>query len=58
MDDVTAETELAACFMLASFLAYPSALKMEAIYSSETSVKFKRTTRRYIPDDKTRTYSV
>jgi hypothetical protein len=28
-----------------------SALKMEAIYSSETSVDFQRTTRRYIPVD-------
>jgi hypothetical protein len=26
---------------------------MEAIYSSETSVDFQRTTRRYIPEDST-----
>jgi hypothetical protein len=32
---------------------YFSALKMEAIYSSETSVDTQRTTRRYIPEDYT-----
>jgi hypothetical protein len=32
-------------------LAYSSALKMEAISSSETSVDTQRTTRRYIPED-------
>jgi hypothetical protein len=30
-----------------------STLKMEAIYSSETSVDFLRNTRRHIPEDKT-----
>jgi hypothetical protein len=30
-----------------------STLKMEAIFSSETSVDFQRTTRRYIPEDGT-----
>jgi hypothetical protein len=30
-----------------------STLKMEAIFSSETSVDFHRTTRRYIPEDRT-----
>jgi hypothetical protein len=36
-------------FLLGSF----STLKMEATYSSETSVDFQRTTRRYIPEDST-----
>jgi hypothetical protein len=31
--------------------AYSSILKMEAIYSSETSIDFQRTTWRYIPED-------
>jgi hypothetical protein len=33
--------------------AYSSTLKMEAICSFETSVGFQRTTRRYIPEDRT-----
>jgi hypothetical protein len=33
--------------------AYSSTLKMDAICSSETSVDFQRTARRYIPDDST-----
>jgi hypothetical protein len=33
------------CFTMVSFLAYFSFLKMEAIYSPETSVKFQWTTR-------------
>jgi hypothetical protein len=33
--------------------AYYSTLKMEAIYSSEISVDFRRTTWHYIPEDKT-----
>jgi hypothetical protein len=37
-------------FMLVSFLA-SSTLKIEVIYSSETSVGFQRTARRYIPED-------
>jgi hypothetical protein len=37
--------------MLDFFLAYSSTLKMEATYSSETSVDFQRTTERYIPED-------
>jgi hypothetical protein len=37
---------LAACFMLVSCSAYSSTLKMEATCSSETSVDFRRTTRR------------
>jgi hypothetical protein len=36
------------CFALVSFLTYSSTLKMEAIYSSVTSVGFQRTTLRYI----------
>jgi hypothetical protein len=36
-----------------SYLAYSSTLKMEAIYSSEASVNFQRTTRRYIPENVT-----
>jgi hypothetical protein len=35
------------------FLAYSSTFKMDAICSSETSVDFQRTTRRYIPEDGT-----
>jgi hypothetical protein len=38
-------------FTLYSCLIYCSTLKMEAICSSETSVDFQLTTRRYIPDD-------
>jgi hypothetical protein len=44
---------LATCFMLVSCLAYSSTLKMEARCFSETSVDFQRTTRRYIPEDRT-----
>jgi hypothetical protein len=40
------------CFMLASYLSYSSTLKMEATSSSETSVEFQGTTRRYIPEDR------
>jgi hypothetical protein len=40
-------------FMIVSCLAYSSTLKMEARCSSETSVDFQRTTRRYIPEDGT-----
>jgi hypothetical protein len=43
---------LATCFMLVSFLAYSSTVNMEATCSSETSVEFQRTTRRYIPEDR------
>jgi hypothetical protein len=38
---------------LVSCSAYFSTLKMEAIFSSETSVDSQRTTRRYIPEDGT-----
>jgi hypothetical protein len=34
-------------------LAYPSTLKAEAIYSSETSVDFQWTTRCYVPEGRT-----
>jgi hypothetical protein len=44
---------LAACFMLVSWLAYYSTLKMEAIYSSETSAHFYQTTQHYIPEERT-----
>jgi hypothetical protein len=39
-------------FMLVSFSAY-STLKMEMIRTSETSVDFQRSTRRYIPEEST-----
>jgi hypothetical protein len=45
---------LVICFMLVSFLVYPSTLKMKAMCSSETSVDFQRTIGRYIPNDWTR----
>jgi hypothetical protein len=38
--------------MLVSCLAYSSTLKMEATYTSETSVYFQRTTWRYIAEDR------
>jgi hypothetical protein len=44
---------LATCFTLVSFLAYSSTLKMEATCSSEMSLDFQRTTRCYIPEDRT-----
>jgi hypothetical protein len=44
---------LAACFIPVSYLTYSSTLKIEATYSSETSVEFHRTTWRYIPQDRT-----
>jgi hypothetical protein len=39
-------------FTLISCLVYSSTFKIEAIYSSEMSVEFQRTTRRYIPHDR------
>jgi hypothetical protein len=36
---------LATCFVLVSCLVYSLILKMKAIYSSETSINFQRTTR-------------
>jgi hypothetical protein len=38
--------------MLVSCLAYSFNLKMEAIISSETSIDFHRTTKRYIPEER------
>jgi hypothetical protein len=38
-------------FTLVFSLAYSSALKMELTCSSETSIDYQRTTRRYIPED-------
>jgi hypothetical protein len=46
-----ARKQVACRALLVSCSAYPSTLKMEAICSSETSVDFQRTTRRYIPED-------
>jgi hypothetical protein len=45
-------TLLAACYMLVSCLAYSSALRMEATYSSGKYVDFHRTTRLYIREDR------
>jgi hypothetical protein len=44
---------LPSAFTLVSCSAYSSTLKMEAIWSSETSVDFQRTTQRYIPEHST-----
>jgi hypothetical protein len=44
---------LAKCFMLISCLAYSSTMMMEATYYSDMSVHFQRTTRLYIPEDRT-----
>jgi hypothetical protein len=46
----------ATCFTLVSFLAYSSAMKMEATCSSETSVGFQRATRRYVTEGRTLLY--
>jgi hypothetical protein len=44
---------LSPAFTLVSCLAYSSTLKMEVTCSSETSVDFQLTTRRYIPEFRT-----
>jgi hypothetical protein len=44
---------LATCFMLVSFSAYSSTLKMEATCSSETPADFQLTTWHYISEDRT-----
>jgi hypothetical protein len=44
---------LAPCFTLISCLAYCSTQNMEATCSSETSVGFRRTARRYFPEERT-----
>jgi hypothetical protein len=41
------------CFMLVSCLPYSLTSKMEAAFSSETSVDFQQITWRYTPDDRT-----
>jgi hypothetical protein len=43
-----------ACFALVSCLAYSSSLKMEANFSSETSVGLHGTTCRYIREEEAR----
>jgi hypothetical protein len=43
--------------LLVSCLAYSSTMKTEATCSSETSVDFLRSTRRYIPDDRNLQFS-
>jgi hypothetical protein len=50
---VKAELCLSPAFTLVSCSAYSSILKMEAISSTEMSVDFQRTARRYIPEDST-----
>jgi hypothetical protein len=40
-------------FMLVSYCAYSSTLKMEPTRSFETLVHFQQTTQRYIPEDRT-----
>jgi hypothetical protein len=44
---------LGTCFMQIFWLACFSTLKMEATFLSETSVDFQRSTRGYIPEDRT-----
>jgi hypothetical protein len=50
----TASALLATVFMLVSCLAFPSNLKMEIKYFSETSIHFQWNTLRYNPADSTR----
>jgi hypothetical protein len=45
------ETVLDACLLLVDCFSYSLTLGMEEFCSSETSVKFYRTTRRHIPED-------
>jgi hypothetical protein len=49
---VASRAERATYFMLVSSLAYTLTLKMEAMFSSKTSVDFQRTIRHYIPKDR------
>jgi hypothetical protein len=42
---------ISVCFMPVSCFVYSSILKMDDIYSSKTSVRFRLTTRRYLPID-------
>jgi hypothetical protein len=55
--NILCELCLPPAFTLISYLAYFSLLKMDAIFSSETSVDFQRNTRHYIPKDRTIRYS-
>jgi hypothetical protein len=48
---------LAACSMLVSCLSYSSILKMEVIFSSETSYDFQRTAWHNIPEDTIRLFA-
>jgi hypothetical protein len=41
------------CFLLLSCMAYPSALKLEAMYSFGMSIDFRRTTGCYVPEYRT-----
>jgi hypothetical protein len=47
---------LATCLLAGSCLIIPSTMKMEAIYSSETSVATQQTTWRHIPERDTLPY--
>jgi cytosine/uracil/thiamine/allantoin permease len=49
---------LATCITLISWVAYFSALKMEATYFSRTSTDFQQITRRYIPEGRTLIWNV
>jgi hypothetical protein len=51
--EYTYKALLAVYFMLVSRLVCSSTLKCEAIFSSEMSVAFPRTTGRHIPEDRT-----
>jgi hypothetical protein len=51
MKQVASSVLLALSFILVSYVAYASTLKMEATYSSETLVDFQWTTRRYISEN-------
>jgi hypothetical protein len=45
--------QFVSCLLLIACLAYCSTLKMESVFSSETSLNFYRTTRRHVPWDGT-----
>jgi hypothetical protein len=46
-------SNLAACVVLISCLAYSSTLKMEAACYSETSINFYQASRCYVPEERT-----
>jgi hypothetical protein len=52
-NDVHEEFYLSTYYTLVSCSAFSSTLKMETIYSAETSVEFQRTKRRYISEGRT-----